>query len=51
MDENILSHIKYDRKCYGTAVFFGVITVPDIATKVYEEKPWKETDEELLRFG
>jgi hypothetical protein len=28
-----------------------MLTVPDIATKVYEEKPWKETDEVLLPFG
>jgi hypothetical protein len=49
--KSILSHMKYDRKCYVTAVFFGMITVPDIATNVYEEKLWKETDEVLLRFG
>jgi hypothetical protein len=51
VDESILSHIKYDLKCYGTAVSFDMVTVPDIATKVHEEKPWKETDEVLLCFG
>jgi hypothetical protein len=49
--KSILSQITYDRKCYGTAVFFDMVTVPDIATKVYEEKPWKETDEVMLCFG
>jgi hypothetical protein len=43
--------MKYDRKSYGTAVFFDMVTVPDIATKVYEKKLWKETDDVLLRFG
>jgi hypothetical protein len=37
--KSIMSHIKYDGRCYGTAVFFNVVTVPDIATSVYKEKP------------
>jgi hypothetical protein len=43
-----MSHIKCDGKSYGTAAFFDMVTVPDIATNVYEEKTWKETDEVLL---
>jgi hypothetical protein len=36
--KSIMSHIKYDRKCYGMAVSFDMVTVPEIETKVYEEK-------------
>jgi hypothetical protein len=28
-----------------------MVKVPDIATNVYEEKLWKETDEVLFCFG
>jgi hypothetical protein len=45
-----MSHIKDDRKCYCTAAFFDMVTAPDTATKVCEEKLWKETDEVLLCF-
>jgi hypothetical protein len=49
--KGMLSHIKYERKCDGMAVFFDMATAPDIATNVSEEKPWKETDKMLLCFG
>jgi hypothetical protein len=39
------SDVKHDGKINASAVFFDVIKVPHIATKICKEKLWKCTEE------